>query len=198
MQWNQFDPSNTANMKKAFIFDRAKMTDSQQERTRAFLHELMTANLCTMIDVPNKPAKAAKVISKHDYPEWFESLWKNLPNKLDKPATLQAAKDVVSQGYTVEDIEKGIPAYAKEEKRRSTGSDYRKHSPARWIANHRFLDEQTENPRSPNSVRAKQPEPKGWQKEYEHNVLEHSDFQHDWQLIDPLTRIEIIEHMNSK
>ena len=181
-------------MKKAFIFHKDKMSAEQYQTACKFLKPLLAAGMVTMTEVPNKPAKAAKQINKTDYPEWFESLWNLLPNKMDKPGTLEAANNVIKQGYTVEDIIKGIPAYKKEEKRRSMGSDYRKHSPMRWIANHRFLDEQTENPRSSSGASKMSPEHKHWKQAF----IDYTGNQPSmpWHLMHESTRLDIIEYIN--
>ena len=132
-----------------FHIDRAKVPEDQMEDVRAVLRTWAARGYLSW-DKPEeakkKKAATKKTVPKGKYPEWFEKLWAQLPVKVGKPDTLKACEEVFKVGYTVEDIERGIPGYAKDEKRRSKAPDYQKHAPHRWIKNHRFLDAQDHSP----------------------------------------------------
>lgn len=132
-------------MRTAYILHSEKMGAKVANTLWHIMKPLIESKAIEVIEVP-VPKKAG---TKNPYPDWFEPFWKKLPVRSNKPETLEACLEVLKQGYTVFDIEKGIPGYARDEARRSKSPDYQKHSPHRWIKKHRFLDDHNHSPDAP-------------------------------------------------
>jgi hypothetical protein len=127
----------------AFTLDKSRIPLDKQEEIREVLRAWNKEGWLSWDKPKRSPSKKA---AKNQYPEWFESFWKDLPIRVGKPDTLKACEEVFKAGYTLEDIRRGIPGYTADEARRSKAPDYQKHAPHRWIKNHRFLDDQNHSP----------------------------------------------------
>ena len=185
--------------KNAFIFHRNKMDEPTYESIQVILKAGLKAGYIEKYEIPTKaPAAAKKTVSKNDYPEWFERIWKLIPIKIGKLETFIECQKVIKIGYTAEDIIKGIPGYAAEERERAKSDGYQKHHPCRWVKAHRFLDEQSHNPSVPfktkEDLAREQEEPEGWVQHYM-DMLGHGDFTQDWSELSVAMKKEILEEM---